>query len=84
MFQKGDPYKFLDLPLTNYASLSYDKVSRAANMVGFSTFSSYSYNERTMLSLAIMDTELSEVGNEVTLRLGRRRRRIVEANRRTP
>ena len=36
-------------------------------MVGFSTFSSYSYNERTMLSLGILDNEYAEVGTEVTL-----------------
>jgi vanillate/3-O-methylgallate O-demethylase len=67
LFQKGDPYKCIDLPLTNYASLSYDKVLKGGKMVGFSTFSSYSFNERTMLSLGIMDNEYSEVGTEVTL-----------------
>ena len=36
-------------------------------MVGVSTFSGYSSNERSMLSLAIVDVELSEPGTEVTL-----------------
>jgi hypothetical protein len=36
-------------------------------MVGLSTFSSYSYNERSMLSLGMIDTEYSEVGTQVTL-----------------
>jgi vanillate/3-O-methylgallate O-demethylase len=36
-------------------------------MVGFSTFSSYSYNERTMLSLGIIDNEFAEVGTQLTL-----------------
>jgi vanillate/3-O-methylgallate O-demethylase len=68
MFQKGgDIYKAIDLPLTNYASLSYDKVLRNGKMVGLSTFSSYSYNERTMLSLAILDNEHAEVGTQVSL-----------------
>ena len=62
-----DPFKWIDFPLTNYASLSYDKVLKNGKMAGLSTFSSYSYNERSMLSLAIMDSELSEVGTEVTL-----------------
>ena len=35
-------------------------------MVGVSTFSGYSYNERSMLSLAIVDTDV-EFGTEVTL-----------------
>jgi vanillate/3-O-methylgallate O-demethylase len=66
LFQKGDVHKVIDLPLTNYASLSYDKVLKGGKMVGLSTFSSYSYNERTMLSLGIIDTEFSEVGTQLT------------------
>jgi len=67
MFEKGDNYKYLDLPLTNYATLSYDKVSVGGKMVGLSTFSGYSYNERKMLSLGIIDNEHAEVGTKVTL-----------------
>ena len=65
-----DAFKFVDLPLTNYATLSYDKVTRNGKNVGFSTFSSYSYNERSMLSLGIIDNEHAEVGTEVTLLWG--------------
>ena len=68
MFEHGqDAFKYLDLPLTNYATLSYDKVTRNGKHVGFSTFSSYSYNERSMLSLGILDNEQAEVGTEVSL-----------------
>src|SRR6185503_5400142 len=68
MFQKDqEVYKSIDLPLTNYASLSYDKVLKNGKMVGISTFSSYSYNERSMLSLGVMDVAYSEVGTEVSL-----------------
>jgi vanillate/3-O-methylgallate O-demethylase len=67
LFQKGDPYKVIDLPLTNYASLSYDKALKNGKMIGFSTFSAYSFNERTMLSLGILDNEHAEVGTQVTL-----------------
>ena len=68
MFEHGqDAFKTLDLPLTNYATLSYDKVTRNGRHVGFSTFSSYSYNERSMLSLGILDNEQAEVGTEVSL-----------------
>jgi vanillate/3-O-methylgallate O-demethylase len=35
-------------------------------MVGISTFSGYSYNERSMLSLGIVDVDV-DLGNEVTL-----------------
>jgi vanillate/3-O-methylgallate O-demethylase len=68
MFSKDqDPYKWIDFPLTNYASLSYDKVLKNGKLVGLSTFSSYSFNERAMLSLGIVENEFSEVGTEVTL-----------------
>jgi len=67
LFQKGDPYKCIDLPLTNYASLSYDKVVKNGKMVGLSTFSSYSFNERSMLSLGILENEYSAAGTEVML-----------------
>jgi glycine cleavage system aminomethyltransferase T len=36
------------------------------DLVGLSTFSGYSYNERAMLSLAIVDCDV-EIGTEVTL-----------------
>ena len=62
-----DPFKWIDFPLTNYASLSYDKVLKNGKMVGLSTFSSYSFNERSMLSLGIIDKEHSDEGTEVTL-----------------
>ena len=67
MLQPGkEHYKYIDLPLTNYASLSYDKVTKNGKMIGLSTFSGYSFNERSMLSLGIIDVEQAEVGNEVT------------------
>src|SRR5437879_7454507 len=65
LFQKGDPYKCIDLPLTNYASLSYDKVVKNGKMAGLSTFSSYSFNESSMLSLGIIENEYSTAGTHV-------------------
>jgi vanillate/3-O-methylgallate O-demethylase len=61
-----DNYKYIDLPLSNYTSATYDKVMSDGKMVGFSMFSGYSYNERTMLSLAVVDPDL-EIGDEVIL-----------------
>ncbi len=66
LFQAGDPVKYIDLPLSNYATWPYDKVLKDGEMVGVSTFSGYSYNERSMLSLAMVDVNL-ELGTEVTL-----------------
>ena len=66
MFEKGDAAKYIDVPLSNYATWPYDKVLRDGEMVGVSTFSGYSYNERSYLSLAMVDVDL-EHGTEVTL-----------------
>jgi vanillate/3-O-methylgallate O-demethylase len=66
MFSKEDPVKYIDLPLSNYATWPYDKVLRDGEHVGVSTFSGYSYNERSMLSLAMVDVDV-EIGTEVTL-----------------
>ena len=62
----ADIYKCIDLPLSNYASASYDKVLDRGKTVGLSMFSGYSYNERSMLSLGVVEPDI-EVGNEVTL-----------------
>ncbi len=62
----GEKYKYLDWPLSNYASASYDKVMNAGKTVGLSMFSGYSYNESSMLSLGVVDPDIA-VGNPVTL-----------------
>jgi vanillate/3-O-methylgallate O-demethylase len=66
MFEKGDGAKYIDLPLSNYATWPYDKVLKDGELIGLSTFSGYSHNERSMLSLAMVDPG-TEVGTEVTL-----------------
>jgi vanillate/3-O-methylgallate O-demethylase len=66
LFEKGDPVKYIDLPLSNYSTWPNDKVLHDGEMVGVSTFSGYSYNERYMLSLAVVDVDV-EIGTEVTL-----------------
>ena len=63
----GDPAKFLDLPLANYSSLPYDKVLKEGKLAGLSTYTGYTFNERAMISLAVVDVEHSEPGTQVTL-----------------
>ena len=67
LFQNGDIAKYIDLPLANYATLPYDKVLKGGKTVGISTYTGYTYNERAMVSLAMMDVEHSEMGSEVTV-----------------
>jgi glycine cleavage system aminomethyltransferase T len=68
LFHAGaDITKYIDLPLANYSTLPFDKVLRAGRTVGLSTYTGYTYNERAMVSLAVIDVEYSEPGTEVTL-----------------
>ena len=62
----SENYKFFDLPIANYASSSYDKVTMSDKVVGFSMFGGYSYNERSGLSLGVVDPHI-HVGDVLTL-----------------
>jgi len=66
MFETGDPYKYIDLPQSNYTSASYDRVLGGGKTVGMSMFTGYSYNERSMLSLGVVDPDV-EIGAEVKI-----------------
>ena len=67
MFNPGEEhFKYIDLPLSNYGSASFDKIVNGGKVVGASMFAGYSYNERSMLSLGIVDPDIKE-GQEVVL-----------------
>jgi vanillate/3-O-methylgallate O-demethylase len=70
----GDISKYIDLPLANYATLPYDKVLKDGKTVGLSTYTGYTYNERAMLSLGIVDVAHSEPGTQVTVVWGEENR----------
>jgi len=63
----GENYKFIDLPLSNYASSSFDTIMSGGKMVGASMFSGYSFNERKMLSLGFVEEQYAKVGTKLTL-----------------
>jgi vanillate/3-O-methylgallate O-demethylase len=77
-------YKYWDIPNCNYASSSFDRVVKESRTVGFSMFGGYSYNERTALSLGIVDPDI-EIGDVLTLVWGEEnggtRKTTVEAHR---
>ncbi len=73
LFEKGDAAKYIDLPLSNYSTWPNDRIMAGDEMVGVSTFSGYSYNERSMLSLGVVNSEV-EIGSEVTLVWGEENR----------
>jgi len=63
----GDMTKYIDLPLANYSTLPYDKILKGNDVVGLSTYTGYTVNERAILSLAVVSVEHSEPGTEVTV-----------------
>ena len=63
----GDISKYIDLPLANYATLPFDKVLKDGAIVGLSTYTGYTYNERAVISLAVVDIAHAEPGTKLTL-----------------
>jgi vanillate/3-O-methylgallate O-demethylase len=68
-FEDGTPYKWIDFPQPNYASSSADMVMHGDKMVGMSMFNGYSWNERCVLSLGVVDQSV-EIGDVLTLKWG--------------
>jgi len=65
-FEEGTPYKWIDFPQPNYASSSADMITHDGEMVGMSMFNGYSFNERCVLSLGVVDEDIKE-GDVLTL-----------------
>ena len=68
-FEDETPFKWIDFPMLNYASSSADMLLQGEKMVGMSMFTSYSWNERCVLSLGVVDRDV-EIGDVLTLRWG--------------
>ena len=68
-FEEGTPAKWIDFPQPNYASSSADMVMDGEKMVGMSMFNGYSWNERCLLSLGVVDASVN-VGDVLTLKWG--------------
>ena len=58
--------KYFDFPNCNYATSSFDQILRNGKLAGFSMFGGYSYNERTVLSLGVVDPDI-QIGDVLTL-----------------
>ena len=59
--------KYPDQPVSNYSTLSYDKVLAGDQIVGISANSGYSVNVGGWSSLAVIDEDRIKDGAEVTL-----------------
>jgi syringate O-demethylase len=70
MFRKTDRAKFMDWPSAVYSMHPFDQVTIDGEVVGVSTWIGYTANEGKMLTLAVLDPEHAEPGEEVTLTWG--------------
>ncbi|WP_049986095.1 aminomethyltransferase family protein [Halobellus rufus] len=70
LVDEGNPGKFLDLPVPWRSASHHDAVLAGGETVGMSMWPAYTYNERAMLSLAVVDTDYADPGTELTLRWG--------------
>lgn len=67
--EPGENFKYIDLPLSNYTSATYDAVLKNDEVVGFSMFSGYTFNDRAFISLGTVEPGI-EIGDELTLLWG--------------
>ena len=70
MLQKDGRAKYIDFPSAVYATWPYDRVVKNGRTIGVSTWIGYSSNEGKMLTLAILNNEDAQNGNNVTLAWG--------------
>lgn len=70
LYAEGERYKFLDLPASHYATLPYDLVEKGGQAVGISHYPVYTANERSWISLAILDAGCADPGTEVCVLWG--------------
>lgn len=67
MFHEGPGAKFFNLPMSLYDTFHADRVEANGRIVGISTWTGYTANERAMLSLGTIDAEFAAPGTEVTV-----------------
>jgi vanillate/3-O-methylgallate O-demethylase len=69
-YEPGLPAKSIDVPKARYGFFQADKVMSKGTQVGISMDVGYIHNERKMISLATIASELSAVGTEVSVLWG--------------
>lgn len=72
LLEPGVPYKYLDLPVADYGNMQHrDEVrSLEGELIGLSTYTGYTVNERKILSIGLLDTAHATPGEEVTILWG--------------
>lgn len=69
LLEPGVPFKYMDLPIADYANMVQRDEIRALDgtLIGLSTYTGYSGNERKILSIALIDAEHAVLGEEVSI-----------------
>ena len=67
MFREGPGAKYINLPVPLYDTFHFDRVEANGRVVGVSSWTGYSANERAILSLGTIDAEFAAAGTEVTV-----------------
>jgi len=70
LYTNGSASKFMSLPLAVYSTFQYDEVVKDGKAAGISQYVGFSSNAQAMLSLSLVNIELSEPGTEVVVRWG--------------
>lgn len=71
LFEPGLPFKYLDLPVADYAMPQYDQVRHEnGQLIGLSMHCGYSINEQKVLSLALMNSDHATPGTKVEVLWG--------------
>jgi vanillate/3-O-methylgallate O-demethylase len=72
LLEPGIPYKYLELPVADYGNMIQRDEVRTLDgrLVGLSTYTGYSTNERKILSISLIDIEHAVPGAEVTILWG--------------
>lgn len=73
LFREGETYQFIEFPGGNRFktdAIHFDEVRAEGELVGLSMLPGYDYNFRKMLSVGLVDTQLSDPGTEVTILWG--------------
>jgi vanillate/3-O-methylgallate O-demethylase len=68
MHPEETPPLYIELPRATYATWQYDAVHDGqGRTIGVSTYTGFIWNERSMLSLAVLDPEYAEPGTRVSV-----------------
>lgn len=67
VLSKGDRYKYMNAPVSNYSMFSQDEVLLDGKNVGASIYPVYSSTLREWISLAVIDADVATDGKELTV-----------------